>query len=447
VLCSAPRAAAQAACEALWPQIPAVSASGCPKSGTTLTVHANEYLELRQSCDYRGVIIEVVGGNSWLNCNHTVLREDSTTEDKKGIAIDGHGERISNVRVSNCFIDGFENGVRVNAPNHNRTALRQAYWDYEHDLRERYHVLTAMQDDAREHGASGVTIENVHARNTRGTGLYISGHAQNVTLDFVSVEHNGGPGVYIDAESRFNRIFDSCFKNTGREGIAVDGSAGNTIELNYFEASAEGGIFVYKNAGEKNYRVGEEQPGGTHGPRTQHSMGNIIQDNTFYNEDKAVWIASRAPRNYANSGLFWSDPVVYDKGGYEYRRDFAEGNIVRRNRFLDARTDALVIEDDNSVIVDNYFELFPLARSGIYLGSRPRQWVDDPVYGTEIRGNRFVVEGAIVRPAVHEFCTLGSSMTRNFVGPLGGASTLYTFPAAPCPNRGVLHPSLIVAAF
>ena len=93
--------------------------------------------------------------------------------------------------------------------------------------------------------------------------------------------------VYLDAESRDNLISGNRFDlSTGRERIAVDGSASNRIENNRFSSSDRGGIFLYRNCGE----------GGT--VRHQSPVDNLISGNRFGDDDGApsVWLGSRNGR-------------------------------------------------------------------------------------------------------------------------------------------------------
>ena len=94
-----------------------------------------------------------------------------------------------------------------------------------------------------------------------------------------------------DAESSENRIIGNRFavKTTRREQIAVDGSAGNLISGNVFEDAINGGIFLYRNAGE----------GGT--IRHQPPQHNRIEGNHFRYEGlvrprPAVWLNQRNGR-------------------------------------------------------------------------------------------------------------------------------------------------------
>jgi len=131
--------------------------------------------------------------------------------------------------------------------------------------------------------------------------------------------------VYLDAESGGNRIHGCTFDvSSGREVIAVDGSATNTIVGNRFFWVDYGGIYLYRNCGE----------GGT--VRHQAPQGNVIEDNFFNMTDLrsgsyGVWLGSRQGlRSYCE------DDVGYPFGSSIDNRDFADHNILRRNIFQPA---------------------------------------------------------------------------------------------------------------
>jgi parallel beta-helix repeat protein len=128
--------------------------------------------------------------------------------------------------------------------------------------------------------------------------------------------------VYLDAESGGNRIEGCTFDvRSGREVVAVDGSATNTIVGNRFFRVDYGGIYLYRNCGE----------GGT--VRHQAPQGNVIEDNFFNMTDLrsgsyGVWLGSRQGRR-----SYCEDDVGYPFGSSIDNRDFADHNTVRGNVF------------------------------------------------------------------------------------------------------------------
>jgi hypothetical protein len=133
---------------------------------------------------------------------------------------------------------------------------------------------------------------------------------------------SGSTTVYLDAESGGNRIEGCTFNvRSGREVIAVDGSATNKIVGNRFLRVDYGGIYLYRNCGE----------GGT--VRHQAPQGNVIENNFFNIKDLrsgsyGVWLGSRQGRR-----SYCEDDAGYPFGSSIDNRDFADHNILRGNIF------------------------------------------------------------------------------------------------------------------
>jgi hypothetical protein len=161
-------------------------------------------------------------------------------------------------------------------------------------------------------GVTGVTV-----RNCTFTGWSVS------------------TAVYLDAESGGNRIEGCTFNvRSGREVMAVDGSATNTIVGNHFLQVSYGGIYLYRNCGE----------GGT--VRHQPPQGNVIENNFFNMKDLrsgsyGIWLGSRQGRR-----SYCEDDAGYPFGSSIDNRDFADHNTVRRNVFQPANEKA--VRDDGA---------------------------------------------------------------------------------------------------
>ena len=150
--------------------------------------------------------------------------------------------------------------------------------------------------------------------------LYLGPGVTHVTLrDARITGTSSATAIYFDAESAENAITDSTFDiRTGREIIAVDGSARNRITGNDFALHGEGAVRLYRNCGE----------GGT--VRHQTPSDNVITGNTF-----------------RGAGFFTAPVVVNSRNGWDFHcgadagypfgssidnRDNGTGNIVEPNR-------------------------------------------------------------------------------------------------------------------
>ena len=292
-----PTVASQPLCEIPFPSPPVMSqGADCPSPDVPERVTG--YRTLSPDCDYAGVTFLIDEPETILDCAGQLLYapdEDDLAEERAAIQIrsaPAEAAPLHHVVVKNCFVRDHHRAVDIARPltRSEKNQLRETYWATETDPHARDAQLGVLDDALRALAPRDIVIRDVHARETRHVGFYVYNYVQRVTLDDISVRDNAeGPGIYLDSGSRQNRIQDSCLARTAREGIAIDASAFNEILGSRFEDNEEGGIFLYKNA--------FEQPD-KHIPRTQHSEGNQIAENTFVDEERAIWVASRAARNY-----------------------------------------------------------------------------------------------------------------------------------------------------
>lgn len=130
---------------------------------------------------------------------------------------------------------------------------------------------------------------------------------------------SSGTAVYLDAESARNTIESNTFDiETGREVVAVDGSAHNRIVNNRFVLNGVGGIHLYRNCGE----------GGT--VRHQTPSDNLISGNRFKHKGffakQAVVLGSREGWR-----LYCGEDAGYPFGSSLDNGDHAERNRVEDN--------------------------------------------------------------------------------------------------------------------
>ena len=258
-----------------------------------------------------------------------------------------------------------------------------------------------------ENGFSNITIEDSTSLNSRGVGIFVNGYVEGVTLRNLHVEGASSTGIYLEAGSKncvvenntiINNGFgenspqggpftfagvDFWFWGTGREGLAIDGSRFNIVRNNTFQSNIAGGIFLYKNCGEF---VTQRPERWFH--RRYGADGNVIENNTFINEDNGVWIGSRMAEN--TLPMECSDPQ-YLAG---YALDYADDNVVHDNLFQNV-TFGVRVEDDDAVVTDNEFVSADAIDEAIVVGTRYRTGVlSEPVDGTIITGNTANIAGS-----------------------------------------------------
>ncbi|WP_349436931.1 right-handed parallel beta-helix repeat-containing protein [Pararhizobium sp. A13] len=173
--------------------------------------------------------------------------------------------------------------------------------------------------------------------------LYVGPGVTGTRLEkSVLAGESNGPALYLDAESARNTISGNRFAvESGREQIAIDGSADNVITANIFDNPAGGGVFLYRNCGE----------GGT--IRHQKPQHNTISGNTFtyrmaFLAKPAVWLNSR---NGAQRYCFRNP--AYPFGSSLSSLDFAQFNTVTGNRLIRGGASLIRNSDPSNVITGN----------------------------------------------------------------------------------------------
>lgn len=167
---------------------------------------------------------------------------------------------------------------------------------------------------------SGTRLEQVTFVGTGSIPLYVG---PGVTA--LSMTGGGFRGrsvstaVYLDAESAGTVIRDVDFDiRTGREILAIDGSAHNRVERNRFRLEGRGGVFLYRNCGEDGVI------------RHQTPSNNRVTENRFEGAAPIgpgpVVVGSREGRR-----RYCSDDAGYAFGSSVDDGDHATGNIVAPN--------------------------------------------------------------------------------------------------------------------
>ncbi len=230
--------------------------------------------------------------------------------------------QTQNVTIKNCIIRG---GIRIVGMGRNGEAA---------DVKASS-ISLGHTERAQAAAPTKITLSNVIIETHQGmTLLYAAPGTTYLTVEnsvFQGENTGSGPIVYLDAESGYNVFRNNKFNaKSTREVVACDGSAYNLFEGNAFNIITKGGIYLYRNCGEK----------GTVRHQTPHH--NTIRNNTFnlqnlvlksvlgyYTErNYGVWLGSRnGDRNYCGAD------AGYNFGSSIDDRDFADNNIVTNNVF------------------------------------------------------------------------------------------------------------------
>lgn len=167
---------------------------------------------------------------------------------------------------------------------------------------------------------SGLTLQNVTFVATGSIPLYVGPGVTGLQMTGGAfVGRSVSTAIYLDAESAGAVIEEVGFDvATGREQIAVDGSARNRIIGNRFDLGGRGGVFLYRNCGEDGVI------------RHQTPSDNLVSGNRF---DGAAWFRPRAVvvgsregrRRYCGDDAGWPFGSSADNG------DRATGNRIEAN--------------------------------------------------------------------------------------------------------------------
>ena len=171
-----------------------------------------------------------------------------------------------------------------------------------------------------------VRLEDITLSGTGSIPLYVGPGVTGLTLTGSRLDGRSvSTAIYLDAESGMNSLTDNTVAvRTGREVIAVDGSAGNVITGNHIDLSVgglanRGGVFLYRNCGEDGI------------VRHQTPSDNRITGNTF----RASWLGlARGVVVGSRDGnrRYCGADAGYPFGSSVDDRDGATGNVVQDNR-------------------------------------------------------------------------------------------------------------------
>lgn len=319
-----------------------------------LPANESRDINLDGSCIYNEQIT-ISQSNIKLNCNGATIN-GANSDAMVGVLLTSRNTGLRNVSIENCKIINFKNnGIRISSG-------------------VPIYKLSNSKSNNYINAPSNIVISNVQIVNTGRVGLYIDSYVTKLLFRDSLIKNSGMSGVYLEQATRNNIIKNNKIINNGgarsgvasREGISVDSSAYNKIIDNYFEGNAAGGIFLYKNCGEKIHSGKSEI-------RWQHSDNNEIINNVFKNEPVGVWIASRQSRNLQK----WDcGDSPMDNDGVYYQ-DYANSNIIKNNTFCKSKIGVL-IEGDNNIVENNTSDMdiddflkIPITKRGELLNLPP----------------------------------------------------------------------------
>ena len=213
-------------------------------------------------------------------------------------------------------------------------------------------------------------------RNIVFDNLTITGTGRNPVYFAAGVSHSklinsrvhgksDAVAIYLDAESSKNTIKNNeidvstknhIFESSDRPLIAIDGSSGNKIINNRFSNLSHGGIYLYRNCGEKSVIRHAT-------PERNHIINNTFYYKKYTGINPSVYLGSHDRgwinrQSWLHSKLFCSDDDGYPYGSSESDKDYARNNIVMQNQFFERNvhrtTDGINIQLEKAEITPDY---------------------------------------------------------------------------------------------
>jgi len=257
-----------------------------------------------------------------------------------------------NVTIRNGKIRQYKNGISVvSGLDYPSRAIAVGKWGRSPE------EARAYLETFYSKGSDGAMLLNLDIE-TYQIGVYVNPYVQNFRLLNSRIKADW-IGIYLDTGVRHSTIQGNRFmhcgwnryrfpktpdlyfprpqkRGKGREAIAIDGALENLICGNTFTNSNLAAITLYSNCMEHI-----EEPRSY--PRIPGANYNWIVGNTFEDEEKAIWIASRQRRDLSK----WGAGKPYIDG--KYVMDDAKFNRVEGNTFRNTRIAVEIGDDGNRV--------------------------------------------------------------------------------------------------
>ena len=236
-------------------------------------------------------------------------------------------DRPENIMIKNCSIFGV---IRV--------------WGMWEDYHRQSSIESKHVERARNSAPKNIVFDNLKITAvTTTTPFYLAVGVTHSKL--MNSEISGKANmcaIYLDAESGWNTIKDNYIhvktedsflpQKVARPLINIDGSSYNKIINNRFSELSNGGIYLYRNCGERG-AVRHSTPS------NNQIINNIFYYKNFHGLDPAIFLGSRNWGEGIINGIF-RDGYCDDDDGYGFgsslsNNDHATHNVVMQNQLYD----------------------------------------------------------------------------------------------------------------
>ena len=301
------------------------------------------------------------------NCGLSLIDGTGRYIDANG-AINARCDPVTNVTINNCEIHG---RIRAMSFSGNLALFSSPRADH----------VSRLQASAAQH----LTFSNVEIRGKFRTPVHLLPGVHHVTVrDSTIVGGYAYSTVYLPVDGGWNTLFNNrIYGQSGRwslvditkpgggrrEVIAIDGSEHNRIVNNHIRRIPYGGIYMYRNCGERN--MIRHRP-----PQYNQIINNVFEYDGRSPGHPAVFIGSRddlpaawyiGTKKYCDEDLGpggapyagnderfpWDTQVIPNSS--ESNDDWAGHNVVAQNQFVD-------YEGDSDFRLDDFIKLSSPAR-------------------------------------------------------------------------------------
>lgn len=196
---------------------------------------------------------------------------------------------------------------------------------------------------ARSNAPKNIVFDNLTITGTGRNPVYFAAGVSHSKLINSRVHgKSNAVAIYLDAESSKNTIKNNeidvstknkLFESWDRPLIAIDGSSGNKIINNRFSNLSHGGIYLYRNCGEKSVIRHAT-------PERNHIINNTFYYKKYTGANPSVYLGSHDRgwingQSWLHSKFFCSDDDGYPYGSSVSDKDYARNNIVMQNQFFE----------------------------------------------------------------------------------------------------------------
>lgn len=237
----------------------------------------------------------------------------------------GIWEPVTDVTIRDCEVIG---SIRIRglAANGN-----------DHENQHSSHVPLGHVARVRAAAPRRITLDGITLVGNGSVPLYVAVGVQDTTITGAYVTGSSiAVAIYLDAESTRTTIRDTTIDTrTPRELIAIDGSPENLIVANRFSSLSHGGIYLFRNCGEKSaVRFST--------PSYNQILNNVFYYDRYTGSAPAVYFGAD---NGPSTHRFCGADAAYPYGSGADDRDFASENVVMQNQFYGRNPEPLIRAD------------------------------------------------------------------------------------------------------